>query len=271
MSQIRTIPTIKEILEFGEVKLLECPKGGGGMTKEVHLAILDNQKYILRRCNSSENLERYKKYSLALSNSGIIPTMYEIDGRDILYEFIEGRDLSYEDKNQARKIGRMQAIVNQIPNDIVKDVDGSFFNGAIYLVENKVISEEEFKTACHRYANYRPEKIEIVSELTDSIPRNFRMDNNCDTYLVDIDAIWHLTKGRGFAKAYLKWFTCPDSRKEFLEGYKEVADPSFFTDEYKQFLYLSFIVAKMHDWHKRGTNYEKFLNWFKQTLEGKLE
>ena len=262
-----TVPTIKEILEYADISLIDCPIGG--MTKEVHLAQIDGKKYILRRGKTKENADRYEGYSRALEGRGITPKIFERDGNDILYEFLDGRDLTYDDLDYAREIGRISGIVNEVPNSESPDIDFRFSKATTYLLSHGIITEEEKKKAEERYFQYRPDKLIIASELTDVIPGNFRYSQG-KIYLVDIDAIWPMTKGRGFAKAFVKWFRDDNSRERFLAGYNEVGDSSFFTPDYQQFVYLNFLVHKIRDWHKRGTPFQKVKGWLQDSLEGKL-
>lgn len=267
MNQLAIIPSIKEILENGEVKILPCMQGG--MTKEVHLASIGEEKYILRRASTKENADRYERYSKELERAGVIPRMLERVGNDILFEFLEGRDLAYSDLDYAKDVGKISGLANNVPNLEDVEIDKRFEKALKYLFENGIVNINEKKKTEDMYKRFRPNVFTYATEVLDVIPGNYRLSNG-KIFLVDMDAIWPMTKGRGFAKAFLKWFKDEEPRKKFLEGYNEVNDSSFLTPEYLQFIYLNFLVHKIKDWHQRGTSFVKVREWLQDSLEGRL-
>jgi len=257
---------IEDILKDGMITLITPVQGG--LTKEVHLAEYRGERYILRRCNG--NADRLVRVSEGMRGTGVVPKLLERRKGDLLYEFIEGRDLTYDDVDLAYEVGRIAGLATKIPPSDCPDVDGKFFKSLRYLVEQEIVDPETGKRILEEYARLKPDQMESSKEVGDLIPGNFRISDS-GVFLVDIDSVYTDLKGNCFAKAFLKWFKPLECRREFLRGYEEFADSGFLTRDYLQFVYLNFLVRKTCAWHKRGTNYRRHLDRLNFLLKGDLE
>ncbi|MBR9704093.1 hypothetical protein GOV12_01670 [Candidatus Pacearchaeota archaeon] len=258
------LPTINEILKNGEVTLI-VPKNGGGLSKEVHLAIYQGEKYILRQCKE-DNADRLEYYLDEIGSYSFTPTLYERNNNDLLLEFIDGNELTLDNpENVARELGRISGIVANIPPQYQARPENRFSSDLDYLIANNIINNSKRKQIQSRYNQLRPETIESRTELNDIIPSNFMIKQG-KIYLTDIDAISTWLKGGVFAKAFLNWFTTDEQKDLFLQGYEESQDTKFLTQNYLQFINLSFGVFKARQWHKRGVSIIKPLRWIKESL-----
>ncbi len=87
---------MKHILKEGEINLL-LSESGGGLSNEVHLIKHDGKNYIVRKCDSLKRARGYELISKKLERYGFLPKFLGRYGKDVLYEYVEGRDLREKD------------------------------------------------------------------------------------------------------------------------------------------------------------------------------
>jgi len=256
------------------------PNGNGGYSGEVSFVKHKGQKYVLRTCkngNPDKNVERYAFYCDILNRERekAIPKLLARKQRHLLFEFLEGKDCTPKNAGKAAfQAGRICAQATKIPllPKYERDMDKVFHTNLDYLLENKLITHEKHKQIKQRYQELRPENLETQSELIDTTLSNFRITPK-GLYLVDIESITTDVKGRCFARAYLRSFK--NHRKEFRAGYNSIADSSFLTPEYLQYLYLNFLIKNASGKHKKRKKYPELNNGYPLEkldllLQGKL-
>ncbi|MBD3252614.1 hypothetical protein GF386_02695 [Candidatus Pacearchaeota archaeon] len=260
------IPSIDELLENADIELIVPEQGG--LTKEVHSVRYRGREFILRIC-SNGNADAISFYSDFLSPRKILPRLLRRRGEYLLFEYLDGRDCNYDNRNVAYEVGRISGEVTKIPCSVEKDFDEIFGKALDYLLSNGLIDDEKASRIIEKYWKLRPAEPETRIELSDVIPGNFRLSSG-RLYLVDVDSIGPRMKGRCFSKAFLKWFKDRYSRERFKQGYDSVADPGFLTSDYLQYLYLRFAIGKARAWHKRNGKQQKAIDWIDLLLEDNL-
>jgi len=245
----------------------------GGDSREVHTLIHNNNKYILRKCGSQKTRDKYLETYKKFQKFDFLPRLLYIHGNNLLFEYIQGRDLLKTDAElTASKIGMITAITNSFQGDIDININNKFYKAINYLFNQKIINDNQKNKAVKIFENNKPKKIEIITEIKDLAHHNFRIGR--EIFLVDIDAIQPHLKGIGIAKAFLKWFRKPKERELFLQGYNEINDSSFWTPQYQKFAYLIYLILKLEKWHKLSTrkeDFQKHLNWFHLLLDNQLK
>ena len=260
---------MRKVLKKGEITLL-LPEGeGGGLSGEVHLVRYDNQKYVVRRCETLKIARGYEAISKKFEKDGFLPKFLGRFGKDVLYEYIEGRDLKQkESKKVLYQLGQIAAYISK--KKMKSKTYPRFFVQLKELLtgEYKVTVKEKermrrnkikmkrFKPAISKEQseeitkvhNYLKKKLRpaIYFDANDIIPGNFRIDKKGKVYFVDIEAIRPRIKGFGIAKFFLKWGKKKWSKDVFKKGYSSVASLKYLTQEYLDFLYLNFIIQSMN-------------------------
>jgi len=247
-------PSINEILEKAEITAFEPDPKKGGYSREVNIVNYKGKKYILRICNEGhsnhkdpdKNAVRYENYCGFLEEYNVTPKLLERNGRCLLFEYLEGVDCIRPTATDfAFEAGKIAGLSTKIPPQHSRDPDEKFHKSMDYLLEEEVIDSPLYEKIKKRYSQLKPEKIETQSELIDTTLTNFRLSNG-RIYLVDIESIVTEIKGRCFARSFLRSFQKPEQRELFLQGYNSVADSSFLTEDYLQYLYLLFLTKNIH-------------------------
>ncbi|MBT4376562.1 hypothetical protein HOD29_04275 [archaeon] len=268
---------MKEILKKGKTKPIFSDSGEGGLTGETNLLEYKNKKYILRKCETLSKAKYYEHLSNKFEKYGFFPKFLGRFGKNVLFEYIEGRDLKRkgEKTDYIRDIGKILGIINKFSfenrtenlfNKQLKECISGKYEPSLKVkiarkrrnIQSKpikVLTKTQSKEILKKF-NQLKEKLspKIVYECTDPTPSNFRVRNN-KIYLVDIESIKPKYKGLGISKFILEWGKTPLKKKKFIEGYKEKSNLSFFTEEYKKFIDLIFLVQRLNFQIQTGKDY----------------
>lgn len=243
---------IEEILDRGTISPLASDAGRFGWSGEVHLLVHAYKKYVVRICKDVVRAKQHETTSQKLEQYGFLPTLLGRIDNNVVYEYIEGRDLKKKESAEIlRQIGQLCAHCNQIPADA--DIS-TRFNHA--LAEQSLLSPSELQAAQKLYA-YLNERLHPAPALdvTDLNHENFRLRDG-NVYLVDIEAIAPRIKLYGIGKGFLKWFASTKEQGYFKEGYRSVAPLTFFTEEYEDFVYLNYLVQEAYLASLHGKDYK---------------
>ncbi|MBI4140484.1 hypothetical protein HY485_01460 [Candidatus Woesearchaeota archaeon] len=170
----------------------------------------------------------------------LFPKCYGREGRFLLFDWIEGRMLTKEEKNPEvyRRLGEWCADVHNL-NEVKKGNIDKYFFERLGKIPASIVSNEEKARITWIFEGLRKEiDVEIVVELHDIIPENFMVDKKGRMYLVDEGAFMHRIKGLGIAKALMKWIIDPKKRAAFWEGYTQKHSNDYFDNEYERFVML---------------------------------
>jgi len=282
---------MKHILKEGEINLILTEKGGG-LTNEVHLVKHNDNKYILRKCDSLKRAKGYELISKELERYGFFPKFLGRYGKDVLYEYIEGRDLGEKENVKLfKQVGEISAHINKLKGEIdynkrflkqVKEIVSCNFSKN-KKVENRnlknihkgldkrrikpLFTKEDSKEIIGLY-NYlfRKSKPKMALDVNDMTPSNFRLRKG-KVYLVDIEGIKPRIKGFGIAKGFLKWMKNEKSQEAFKQGYKKTSKNWFFEGYYADLCYLSFIIQTLNYKVQIGRNYKTDILRLKKLLK----
>jgi thiamine kinase-like enzyme len=259
---------MKHLLKEGEISLL-LPEGeGGGLSGEVHLIKHRNEKYVVRRCDKLSKAKLYESLSQKFEKQGFLPRLLGRHGKDVFYEYVEGRDLTKKEKMDVfYQIGKICAQINKVKvggsldkrfKIQIKELEtGKFkFNKkeSERRKRNKVTNKPkpifDKKKAKEIKKVYKLLKQKSRSVLTldanDVAQGNFRIDKTDKVYFVDIEAIKSKVRGFGIGKFYLRWGKTPAKQKAFNKGYSSVSSLKFLTTEYNDFITLSFLMQRIN-------------------------
>ena len=252
-------PNMHDILSRGELAIL-LPEGeGGGLSGEVHLIRHNNQKYVVRRCQSLKTAKFYEFVSKELEKYAFMPKFLGRSEKDVLYEYIEGRDLREKERAEIfTQLGIIGAHVNQVPAQMNIDVDirqklrelvtGRYTYSIKVIMRRKlskisqkpesVLTRDDANATYALYAFLKKKtRPEISLDIADFVPGNFRLRNR-KVYLVDIESIKPNIKGAGTAKFRLKWGKSLLRQQHFKKGYQQIASMKFLNETY---FYCNFI------------------------------
>jgi hypothetical protein len=264
---------MKSVIEQGEIAKLRSDSGIGGISGEMHLLKHQGNKYALRICLDDKRAEEYSLLYNLIEHHGFFPKLLYKDGRNFLFEYLEGRDCTLkEDAKTAYEIGKIFALINSLPVEESKkfDIDKKFFLSLDFILKNKAIDTEKHAEISEKYKNLRKEvSPNIVIEVSDCIPSNFRISNG-KVFLVDIESLKHRFLGRGIAKSFLSWFKEQEQRKSFIDGYSSVASADFLNEDYLQFSYIYYLIVNTRFKIEHKKNYENNIKKINLFLEGKL-
>ena len=271
------------------------PKSGGGLSMETYLWENDKNKYIVRRCKSEEKAKFYEIISEKLSKYKLIPKLIKRNGVDVIYEYIDGRDLRKKEKLDIfKQVGEICAKINNVK--ILRDEEiNIFFDKQLKELETgnyKKFTFEEMAEKRKRRPNERHDIRRIKSLITsdekdeikrinnslirttkatvcldavDVSPANFRLSNN-KIYFVDIGGIKITIKGIGLAKGLWGWAQTERQRSSILEGYfsntKEIC-----SEEFLDLIKLHYLIQSLHDRVKLGRDYKRQLLMLKSFLK----
>ena len=282
---------MKHILTQGEVSLLFSDEGGGALSGEVHLVKHKKDKYVVRKCPDLRKAKGYEKISKEFEKYGFFPKLIGRFGKDVLYEYIEGRDLRKNERPWVfGEIGKIAAHINKIKvpgipytrfniqlNELVT---GNFrFSPKVYLKRKRIkswkkpkpiLSEQEAKEIRRGYRAIKAKcNPTMALDANDLNPSNFRLGKDKKIYFVDIEAIKPRVKGFGIGKGFLRWARTPAKKEAFFKGYSSVSSIKFLTPEYMDFIYLNFLLQKVNYNVNvfQSKSYEEPLNSLNEILE----
>lgn len=252
---------MKHLLKEGEISELSSDEGFRGWSGEVHLVKHDGKKYVLRKVSSLKKARFYKKISRMFEKEGFLPEFIGRRGKNVFYEYIEGRDLAK--KEPLKVIKQLGAISAQV-NKIKTKKNGFDFNekleqAASGKFPNKIVKPvitRRQKEKIKRIYEHLKEKCEpvIAWDVSDVNPDNFRIRKG-KVYLVDVESIRPRIRGFGIGKAFFKWFKKSEQRKAFMEGYNSVSSSKSFDKDYLDFIYLNFLVNEINHMAFYGKDY----------------
>jgi hypothetical protein len=244
---------MKHILKQGKVAPIK-PEQGGGLTQEVHLVTYDNQRYILRKCPDIKTADKYEKIYEALKGFNFLPELLWRDRTRMIFEYLPGRDCRISDALRvAQEVGTIAGAINSADIPFKNyDFDEKFFDKLEFLKRKRVLDFGKVEEVQDLYYELkRKAKPELSIDANDITNGNFRLSRG-KLYFVDIEAIKPVPKGIGIAKAMLKWFKTPTQRERFFKGYNKYGDSSFLTPDYRDFVYLYFIVGNIYHRYSRN-------------------
>jgi|TARA_B100000315_G_scaffold47887_1_gene42635 thiamine kinase-like enzyme len=275
-----------KLLKRGNIEILIPERAGGGLTGETHLLELDNQKFVLRKCADLEKADFYKKMANKFEKKGFFPKMIDKKGKNVLYEFIKGRDLRGKEErlNNIEEVGKILAIINKekfkgkfsdpFETQIRELKTGKYIPSLkvkiarkkrnITSKPKKLLTEKQAKEILNYYKSKKTKlKPEVVYDCGDPTPGNFRLRNG-KVYLVDIDSIKPRYKGFGISKFFLEWGKTRNKQEKFVKGYKSKNNLNLLTEEYKDFIDLIFLVQRLNFQAQTGKEtketYEKIIS-----------
>ena len=188
----------------------------------------------------------------------------------MFYEYIEGRDLTKEKETLKtfEEIGKICAHINKVKvnghistlfNRQLRELHTGAFkftkkeaerrrrNNIKHVKLKPVFNERKYKDIKGVY-NKLKKKLnpELTLEANDVAKGNFRLGKDNKVYFVDIEAIKPKVKGFGIGKLYLRWAKEKKQQQAFAKGYTSVSSLKFFTVEYKDFIYISFLIQRIN-------------------------
>lgn len=270
---------MKHLLTQGEISRLMPDNTWGGWSGEVHLIKHENKKYVVRRCTSLKKAKYYEFLNKLFEKDGFLPKFLGRHGKDVFYEYIEGRDLRENEKMEIfEKIGEIMAKINKkIPskennlrfNSLIKELETGNYTKVtkaqfvrkkrgIKEVPKKQLSKIEAKKLRKKFKELKNKFGNTSSyEMVDPTPGNFRTCKN-KVYLVDIEAIKdNRAKGYGISKFFLNWGNIPKRKKAFLEGYNKFNSSKFLTKDYNGFIDLNFLIIELNFQAQTGKDTKK--------------
>lgn len=280
---------MKKVLKEGEIKLL-LPEGvGGGLTGETHLIKHDNKKYVLRKCEAFSKARYYEHLSNKFEKYGFFPKLIERIGKNVFFEYIEGRDLKHkgEKAQYIEQIGKILGTINkfEFENKIgnlflrqVKECASGNYNPSLKVLAarkrrniikkpKKVLTDKQAKEILKKFYKFKKKlNPKIVYECTDPMPGNFRVKKD-KIYLVDIESIKPRYKGLGISKFLLEWGKTSLKKKKFIEGYKKMNSLNFFDEEYKKFIDLNFLMQRLNFQVQTGKDYKPTIEKLNQFIK----
>ncbi|MEA3329208.1 MAG: hypothetical protein U9Q06_00505 [Nanoarchaeota archaeon] len=258
---------MKHILKEGKLSILLPEREGGALSGEVYLIKHNGKKYVVRRCSNLPKAKYYESISKKLEKYDFLPKLLGRFGKDVLYEFIEGRDLRRNEKSFVfEQLGEIGAFVNKQKiesnpnfkfNKTLRElISGKYVQSPKVLMRRKrsnirkkpkaVLSSKEANKIKKLYSYLmRKTKAKIRMDISDFVPGNFRLRKG-KVYLVDVESIKSVIKGRGIAKCF-RGFCNTEKRKElFIKGYTNISSMDFLDETYLDLCHLLFAVQALH-------------------------
>lgn len=261
---------MNKIIKKGNISLLISKKQGGGLSKEVHLLEYSGKKYVLRKCKEVLKAKKYEDLSKIFVKYGFLPKFLGRLGKDVLFEYIQGKELTgKESLNTLKQIGKMAGYINKV--EVKGDVSERFYKQLKELTKTKYIAnpknkEKEIKRV-YEFLKARVKPV-MTLDINDCTPDNFILNKEGKVYFVDIEGIAPRIKGFGFAKAYIKFCPITKKKKAYLEGYNSVNSSEYLTEEYLDFIYINFFVQRiLYDVKYFKKDYKKSLKRFNDVLK----
>ncbi|MEK6960374.1 MAG: hypothetical protein AABX47_04320 [Nanoarchaeota archaeon] len=235
---------------------------------EVFLVEDRGRRYKLRICDDVAQARYIESNIMKVRSKGVMTHYIGRQGRNLLFEYIPGRDLRKdEDCDTVYKVGQIVGRVHAIKVQRPSDPDAKFHRSLNYLIDQELLDQEDKKKIEENFHRLKPEgKTEYSMDIQDINPSNFRKGDDGQVHLVDEENVIPNLKGYGFIKPFLHWFK-DEHKRSFLEGYRSVADDSFFDDRFRQFVQLNYLVIHASKLHKKKRPCNKDLGWLRNLLE----
>jgi len=155
------------------------PKLGGGLSMETYLWVDGKNKYIVRKCNSNKKAKSYEIFSKKLSKYKVVPKLIKRKGGDVIYQYIEGRDLNKKETlKNFEEIGKICAKFNRLNVKNVR-IDLPFDNQLNQLKtgDYKKFTSKEMKEKRKRRPNERHDVRRIKPLITSGEKENIKNIN----------------------------------------------------------------------------------------------
>tara|TARA_Y100000310_G_C20550154_1_gene747657 strand:+ start:70 stop:858 length:789 start_codon:yes stop_codon:yes gene_type:complete len=232
---------MKQIIKEGTRSKFE-----GGTVSKIELVEYGGQKYVLRSFKSKKKADYYASILKKLKKYGFKPKVLYQNKKQMLLEFIRGRDCRESDASKAAyQVGKICAAVNKIKNSEGYNLNKKFNIFLNIIEKKKVLPKTKIKSARILYKIlYEKLKPKIVLDANDIYAENFKIVKG-KIYFVDVEAIRPTLKGYGIVKCFNRWFQKPSQQKEFLKGYNSIGDSKFLTKDYIKFVSLFFYIRSI--------------------------
>jgi len=229
---------VKHIINNGKISKLE-----GGESGETFLVKYSGKKFVLRRYQTKKEADYYVSVYNKLKKYGFLPDLYFHEDKDILMEYISGRDCKKSDALKvAEQVGRICALISKLKIRSIFNKNKPLEPLLDIMKIKGIIGESSSQSLIKEYYGLKKRvKPKLSIDYDDVHPQNFRLRNG-RVYLVDLEEFDLNFKGAGIAKSFLRWFKTDFERKNFLRGYAEISSPDFLTQDYLKFLYLRFTI-----------------------------
>jgi thiamine kinase-like enzyme len=267
---------MKHLLKEGKITRLFSDEGGGD-TGEVHLLKHKGKKYVLRIAPDIKTAKKYVEIYNGLEKYKILPKLLHYSGKNIIFEYIEGRDLINKDISPkiAYSVGKITGCISNLKDNKSKtyNFNKKFFKRLKFILTKKTISKEKYDIIYNLY-NKLINKTKVISamDITDPTSDNFRLQKDTGkVYFIDIEAIKPGPKSIGISKAFLRWFKTEKQRNNFLRGYNSVSNGKYITKDYLQFIYLYHLVQSLYSRISDGRDPSERLEMLNKLLEGELK
>lgn len=217
----------------------------------------DKKIYKLHYANKLSEAKQIENNVLLFPH--IFPKFYGREGRYLLFDWIEGRMLTKEDKDLSiyKKLGELCADVHNANQSGGQEVD-IYFLKRLKTIPEKILSQTEKVKIIEKYTELKEKfNLDIVLEINDIHAKNFMIDKNQNIYLVDEGGVNHVLKGLGFAKAFLSWFN-EEQRTAFWEGYTAKHEGDYFDKDYETFVTIVECVRAISFRAKTGKEEKSF-------------
>ncbi|MEK6909274.1 MAG: hypothetical protein AABX23_04450 [Nanoarchaeota archaeon] len=239
---------MKNILKNGKISVLTSDDGGEGWSGEVHLLTYEGRKYVLRKYKTLKRAKYFEEISHKLEKYGFLPKFLGRVGKDVLYEYIEGRDLiKKESKSVIYRVGKICAYINKIK--VNGSVTRRFEKNLNEVRKAKLLPKEEIERVEKIYQFLLKKTKPIFTlDANDLHGSNLRLRNG-NVYLVDIDSIAERPKLFAIGKAFFKWFKKPKEQKQFRKGYSSISSTQFWDEKYQDFIFLNWLLQDIYYCH----------------------
>jgi hypothetical protein len=166
-----------KILKNPEVSRLLPDREEGGLSEQTYLVKDNGKKYVLRKYVSLKEVKEDEHFSKKLEKMNVIPHLLGRDGKNLLFEYIHGRDLHWKESlGIFRQMGEIIAKTHKIK---VKqfNLDKNFIKELSFLREKKAIDKEFYEKIKNTYYLLKLEaNPQVALDITDFLPDNFRID-----------------------------------------------------------------------------------------------
>lgn len=259
----------KQLLKNPSFRHLEPDAGpdSGGISGQAFLVTDGSSRHKLRECDSCRKAKELEQRLKKVTQLGILPKFHGRDGRYLLFDFIEGRDLvKQEGPAVIHKLGQMVGKLNKVK--VNKYDHNKYFLGSLdYLLKNDTIDKQLYDDILAGYRTLGSKiKLQYCMDYKDMQPSNVRMSTDGKLYFIDEEAMRQRFKGFGLAKPFMKWFD-EAQRAAFENGYNTVSDIGFFDADLEKFSGLYYLVVNTRVKHEGKRPHQKNLARLKKLLD----
>jgi|TARA_Y100000310_G_C20460866_1_gene705292 hypothetical protein len=234
------------------MKRLHSESKKGGWSGETYLVEEKGKKYVVRKCKTLKKAKHYETIEKKFGKYKILPKLIRRNKKNVIYEYIEGRDLKHNESIKIiNQVGKIAAIVNKIKS---KESSKTRFNKQLTDIK---FNKEKIKVIKQIYKNLESQlKPKTTWDLNDLNSDNFRINKEGQVYFVDIEAIKSRVKLYCIGKGFMRWFKTKKEQENFKKGYNSISSVKFFTDKYKDFIDFNFLIEELRYKKIYGKNYK---------------